>query len=198
VHDPLSVVDLVHDEFRQRDESGYDVSGIAADLAATAENDRGRLEAQYLELINTEQRSDWAYQESDSVDQILQAMPTVRGLPAVAPPSTGSGRISAAGGRPSTSSGCILGAGEFTATVGLTVQGGWDTDSNAATAGSVVGTVLGAAKLPRHFIEPLQDRTRSAVFGYDNSRISELAGRTTTLTEGRLGLLQQVQKARVP
>jgi hypothetical protein len=41
--------------------------------------------------------------------------------------------------------------------------------------------VLGADQLPSHFIEPLQDRTRSAVFGYDNSRISELARRTTAL-----------------
>jgi hypothetical protein len=29
----------------------------------------------------------------------------------------------------------------------------------------------------------LEDRTRSAVFGFDNSRISELARRTTDLTE---------------
>jgi ADP-ribosylglycohydrolase len=77
--------------------------------------------------------------------------------------------------------GLLWGDGDFSATVGLTVQGGWDTDSNGATAGSVIGTVLGADQLPRHFIEPLQDRTRSAVFGYDNSRISELARRTTAL-----------------
>ncbi len=77
--------------------------------------------------------------------------------------------------------GLLWGEGDFTATVGLTVQGGWDTDSNGATAGSIVGTVLGADQLPRHFIEPLEDRTRSAVFGYDNSRISELASRTTAL-----------------
>ena len=77
--------------------------------------------------------------------------------------------------------GLLWGDGDFASTVGLTVQGGWDTDSNAATAGSVVGTVLGAAKLPAHFINPLQDRTRSAVFGYDNSRISNLARRTTSL-----------------
>ena len=81
------------------------------------------------------------------------------------------------------SAGLLWGEGEFASTVGLTVQGGWDTDSNAATAGSVVGTVLGAAKLPTNFIDPLQDRTRSAVFGYDNSRISDLARRTTTLAE---------------
>jgi ADP-ribosylglycohydrolase len=79
--------------------------------------------------------------------------------------------------------GLLWGDGDFAATVGLTVQGGWDTDSNAATAGSVVGTVLGAAKLPPHLIKPLQDRTRSAVFGYDNSRISDLAGRTISLAE---------------
>ena len=33
MHDPLSVADLVHDELRQRRESGYEVSGIEADLA---------------------------------------------------------------------------------------------------------------------------------------------------------------------
>jgi ADP-ribosylglycohydrolase len=79
--------------------------------------------------------------------------------------------------------GLLWGRGDFAATVGLTVQGGWDTDSNAATAGSVVGTVLGATRLPAHFIDPLHDRTRSAVFGYDNSRISDLARRTTNLAE---------------
>ncbi|HET6758321.1 MAG TPA: ADP-ribosylglycohydrolase family protein, partial [Propionibacteriaceae bacterium] len=80
--------------------------------------------------------------------------------------------------------GLLWGEGDFTTTVGLTVQGAWDTDSNGATAGSVVGTVLGAAKLPHHFIEPLQDRTRSVIFGYDNSRISELARRTIAIAQG--------------
>jgi ADP-ribosylglycohydrolase len=77
--------------------------------------------------------------------------------------------------------GLLWGDGDYSATVGLTVQGGWDTDSNGATAGAVVGTVLGAAALPDHFIKPLQNRTRSAVFGYDNSRISDLAARTVAL-----------------
>jgi ADP-ribosylglycohydrolase len=79
--------------------------------------------------------------------------------------------------------GLLWGDGDFATTVGMTVQGGWDTDSNAATAGSVAGTVLGAAKLPAHFIDPLQDHTRSAVFGYDNSRISDLARQTISLAE---------------
>jgi ADP-ribosylglycohydrolase len=84
---------------------------------------------------------------------------------------------------------CLIAAGllwgeeDYATTVGLTVQGGWDTDSNGATAGSVAGTVLGAAALPPRFVEPLHDRTRSAVFGYDNTRISELAERTSRLID---------------
>jgi ADP-ribosylglycohydrolase len=82
--------------------------------------------------------------------------------------------------------GLLWGAEDYATTVGLTVQGGWDTDSNAATAGSIAGTVLGAAALPAHFVVPLQDRTRSAVFGYDHSRISDLAARTVRLAEQTL------------
>ncbi len=77
--------------------------------------------------------------------------------------------------------GLLWGDGDYAAVVGLTVQGGWDTDSNGATAGSVAGVLLGAVALPEHFVEPLHDRTRSALFGFDNSRISDLAQRTLRL-----------------
>ena len=82
--------------------------------------------------------------------------------------------------------GLLWGEDDFAATVGLTVMGGWDTDSNGATAGAVAGVVLGAAALPAHLIEPLHDTTRSALFGFDNSRISDLAARTIRLAEGGL------------
>jgi ADP-ribosylglycohydrolase len=436
VHDPLSISDLVHDELRQRIESGYDVSGIEADLAATSTDDGDRLEALYLELIKTDRGSEWAYQEPSVLEEILDAMPAGRSgaatadrppapdlddrilggwlgriagcnlgkpvengdfwtpdrirrylelaeayplrdyIPALDPmpeefrlnpswPETTRGRVHGSArdddidysilalwllerygfqlspslvadawlallpylrvftaeravlvsllhnvpvalvggtrnpyrewigaliradvfgwalpGQPGAaaqlvyadaslshrcngiyaamwaaalvSSACVAatvqeaveqsldhvpagsrlaealrgvhdlyrngctwqaavevirarfghyswvhainnaclitagllwGDGDYTATVGSVVQGGWDTDSNAATAGSVVGTVLGAAQLPRHFIEPLQDRTRSVIFGFDNSRISELARRTTALAQ---------------
>jgi ADP-ribosylglycohydrolase len=75
----------------------------------------------------------------------------------------------------------LWGEGDYARTVGLTVQGGWDTDSNAATTGSVTGVLLGTAGLPAHFVDPLHDRTRSALFGFDNSRISDLATRTIRL-----------------
>jgi len=82
--------------------------------------------------------------------------------------------------------GLLWGEDDFAATVGLTVMGGWDTDSNGATAGAVAGVVLGAAALPAHLIEPLHDSTRSALFGFDNSRISGLAERTIRLAENGL------------
>lgn len=65
--------------------------------------------------------------------------------------------------------------------VGRVVMGGWDTDSNGATVGSVMGALCGTAALPTHVIEPLRDRTRSALFGFDHSRISALAQRTHSL-----------------
>ncbi len=79
--------------------------------------------------------------------------------------------------------GLLWGEDDLAQTIGLTVMGGWDTDSNGATAGSVAGVVLGASALPPHLIEPLHDTTRSALFGYDHSRISDLASRTVVVAE---------------
>lgn len=77
--------------------------------------------------------------------------------------------------------GLLYGEGDFTATIALTVRGGLDTDSNGATAGSVAGVLCGAAAIPPQWSEPLRDRVRSAVFGFDGIRISELAERTVRL-----------------
>jgi len=77
--------------------------------------------------------------------------------------------------------GLLWGGDDFGTTVGLTVQAGWDTDSNGATAGSVMGVLLGAGALPAHLVEPLHDTVRSAVFGCERSSISELARRTAAL-----------------
>ncbi|MFX0574165.1 ADP-ribosylglycohydrolase family protein [Nocardia nepalensis] len=77
--------------------------------------------------------------------------------------------------------GLLWGAGDFTRTIGLTVQGGCDTDSNGATAGSVAGVLVGGVGIPAHWTDPFHDRLHSAVFGYDGSRISDLARRTRRL-----------------
>lgn len=82
--------------------------------------------------------------------------------------------------------GLLWGEGDFTTAAGRTVMSGLDTDSNGATVGSVAGILAGTAALPGTLIEPLRDRTRSALFGFDGSRISDLAERTVALA-GRLG-----------
>ena len=40
------------------------------------------------------------------------------------------------------------GKGDFTRTIGIAVMGGLDTDCNGATAGAMLGTMLGAGKIP--------------------------------------------------
>ena len=72
----------------------------------------------------------------------------------------------------------LWGDGDFSRTIGLAVEGGWDTDCNGATAGSIFGAAFGAGALPAHWVDPLEDRIRTAILGFDGSRISDLAERT--------------------
>jgi ADP-ribosylglycohydrolase len=75
----------------------------------------------------------------------------------------------------------LWGDRDFTKTIGLAVQGGWDTDCTGATAGSIFGAMHGADALPSHWIEPLNDLVRSSIMGFDRSRLSDLATRTLRL-----------------
>ena len=75
----------------------------------------------------------------------------------------------------------LSGAGDYEKTICRTVMGGWDTDSNGATAGSIVGVIRGAGALPAKWIAPLDDRIRSSLGGFDHARFSDLARRTHVL-----------------
>jgi ADP-ribosylglycohydrolase len=74
--------------------------------------------------------------------------------------------------------GLLWGEGDFGRTVALTVSAGGDTDSTAATAGSVIGVMTGGASLPAPLVKPLGAAVRSAVRDYDGIQIAELARRT--------------------
>jgi len=63
------------------------------------------------------------------------------------------------------------------------VMGGLDTDCNGATAGSIIGAILGAEALPGKWIDPLDDRVKSIVTGFTDMRISDLAKRTCAVRE---------------
>lgn len=77
----------------------------------------------------------------------------------------------------------LFGEQDFEKTVCLAVSGGLDTDCNGATAGSVIGAFLGAEKLPSKWIAPMNDTLESAVFGYSENKISELAKRTLAVAK---------------
>jgi ADP-ribosylglycohydrolase len=73
--------------------------------------------------------------------------------------------------------------GDYERAICNVAMGGWDTDSNAATVGSIMGTMIGAKNLPHKWIEPLNNKIRSSLKGFDNSLISNLAKRTTQLSK---------------
>ncbi|MET8657131.1 ADP-ribosylglycohydrolase family protein [Streptomyces griseus] len=69
--------------------------------------------------------------------------------------------------------------GDFTRSIGLAVSGGWDTDSNGATAGSLAGLLAGAPEaLPEHWTAPLKNRLATSVSGFDRTGFDTLAALT--------------------
>lgn len=72
----------------------------------------------------------------------------------------------------------IFGGGEFELSVTTAVLGGWDTDCNGATVGSIVGAMLGAKALPEHWTAPLNDTLYAEVHGFHPISISECGDRS--------------------
>jgi ADP-ribosylglycohydrolase len=77
----------------------------------------------------------------------------------------------------------LLWGTDFTSSVALTISGGRDTDSSAATVGSVYGALHGAAAVPSELVGTTHIHVRSAVRDFDRITIDELASRTLTVTE---------------
>lgn len=77
----------------------------------------------------------------------------------------------------------LHGGGDYTESVAIAVMSGLDTDCNGATVGSIMGALLGFKNLPRELVEPLNNRVRSAIIGYDNVSITELAEKTFRVWE---------------
>ncbi|UQA96045.1 ADP-ribosylglycohydrolase family protein [Streptomyces halobius] len=72
--------------------------------------------------------------------------------------------------------------GDFSGSICRAVSGGWDTDSNGATAGSIAGLLAGTpAALPARWTEPLRNRLATTVGGLDGIGFDTLAARTAAL-----------------
>lgn len=77
----------------------------------------------------------------------------------------------------------LYGQGDYERSVTAAVMGGWDTDCNGATVGSVVG--LMNAEVPAKWIDPLRNRLRTSLKGFDHSRFDDLAARTLAAVPDR-------------
>ncbi len=73
--------------------------------------------------------------------------------------------------------GLLMGGGDFTRTIGITVSAGMDTDCNGATVGSIMGAMCGTAGIPSHWTEPLEDTMHTDVKGMPTVSIRGTARR---------------------
>lgn len=75
----------------------------------------------------------------------------------------------------------LWGDHDFEKTICRAVMPGFDTDCNGATAGSVLGVILGAKALPAKWIAPLNDTLLTGVAGYYKVSLTHMAEETLHL-----------------
>lgn len=73
--------------------------------------------------------------------------------------------------------------GDFASAVCTVVMGGWDTDSNGATVGSVCGALAGAERLPAAWVDPLHNHLASSMPGFDGIGFDALAARLQAVAQ---------------
>lgn len=78
--------------------------------------------------------------------------------------------------------GLLWGTG-FTDAVALTIAAGRDTDSSAATTGSVYGALHGDAAIPAELVGTTHHRVRSSIRDFDRITVDELAARTLAVAQ---------------
>jgi ADP-ribosylglycohydrolase len=82
----------------------------------------------------------------------------------------------------------VYGAKNFEKTIALTVMGGVDTDCTGATAGSLLGALLGAKRLPKKWSAPLGTRAESYILGHRWWRHADIVRRFKKITDRVLEL----------
>lgn len=76
----------------------------------------------------------------------------------------------------------LYGEGDFSKTVCISVEGGYDTDCNGATAGSVIGAFVGKKNVPAVWTESYNGLVKNRVFGFNNpASIDDLTEMTVKL-----------------
>lgn len=67
---------------------------------------------------------------------------------------------------------------DFSGAISAVVQGGWDTDTNGAAVGSIVGAAVGLGGIEERWSAPLGGRFESSLPGFDGIALDELVRRT--------------------
>lgn len=79
--------------------------------------------------------------------------------------------------------GVMLGKTDITRVISQTVAMGLDNDCNAATAGSICGTVAGIQQVPKHWVQPMQNRIHSYIKGHEYFLIDDVINRYVKIAE---------------
>jgi len=78
----------------------------------------------------------------------------------------------------------LWGDKDYGRTVSGAVMPGFDTDCNGATAGSVLGMILGRSGIPARWADPIRDTLNTGVHGYHTVKLADMAERTVRIIEG--------------
>jgi ADP-ribosylglycohydrolase len=79
----------------------------------------------------------------------------------------------------------LWGEGDYVRTICRAVQACFDTDCNGATAGSIVGAMLGQSALPTQWTGVINDTVNTSVAGYNKVTLGELAAQTLSVLAGQ-------------
>jgi ADP-ribosylglycohydrolase len=75
--------------------------------------------------------------------------------------------------------------GDFSGGTCAVVQGGWDTDTNGAAVGSILGALAGRDGIEERWAAPLHGRFASSLPGFDGITLEELVRRTLAVAGAR-------------
>jgi ADP-ribosylglycohydrolase len=77
----------------------------------------------------------------------------------------------------------VLGQRDFTKTVGITVALGLDNDCTTATAGSILGAIIGAKNIPAYWWKPFHNKTRTYLNDHEWFTNTDIAHRFIRVAE---------------
>ena len=72
----------------------------------------------------------------------------------------------------------LYGKGDYSKSICIAVETGFDTDCNGATVGSILGMAQGIKSIPEYWIKPINDTLHTDVFGVGTVKISHVVKAT--------------------